>query len=860
MAQDDRGDSDPKVGQGYGAERASTEALNFTEQLGEDILADLQRSGLQPESLRARALTESERAAANCGNSVRGYVIPYYGLNGDPLPFYRVRILNPEAEHGVRYKQPRKTSNHLYFPLSFRKCLESWCKLHSHLKMFIITEGEKKAACAIQAGFPAVALGGVDSWRSRTLLLPKDTELYSGKTTGKLRARLPSTGTVISETATLAQGLGDLIDLALQMQLTPIIIFDSDYEGTMKAEVQRAATMLAYEFRYLGLTSNKIKQIILPDLGSGKTGLDDLLTTGPTGQAWLFERIREVYEDRSAFPKHPNTRGFLNVQLENQQSRKDCQQVSAVVLTELDTRGMRLREEATGEPFYYDGRTHRLMPAIILDKDGKVMHKSTFGTLLYQEFGLSGNDKKVLTWLASQYGGEEPITSVTPRKVVALITEKEDPKNPDGIAFQAGDSQYFAISPSELEPVRLVDNGTYGILFEQGQVEPLDTERVLELFEEYNSHQRMPVWWVDTIVDTNIGKVFVDDDGGDIPESGTHMRLYAALLFYISPFLSRWKGLQLPVEITIGEAGSGKSSLYNLRLSILTGRPSLRNLPTDIRDWYSSITNAGGMHVIDNVHFGNKGLRQQMSDEICRLVTEPNPSIELRTLYTTSGQTKLPVSVTFAMTAIQMPFTNQDIMQRAAVFQTGSLGKPPDGDWVIRQLERHGGREAWVAHHLVFLHRFLKLAEKKWSPDFQTDHRLSHLEQCMTLAAQVLGIPTGFLSQTMKQLQSSSIEEADWTASGLKAYVDELRMHLTPHQIEKFRFSSAEIASWSEGHPEFGENHILVNPRKLGRYLMSHRTAAQKMFGIVQKGVQSNKVIYGLEPNWLMNPNEHFQA
>lgn len=826
-------------------------------------LDDLRRSGLSPTDMLVRDLTASEKAATGCSSRTDGYVIPYFSLRGSPLPFYRVKVLTTDLENGVKYKQPRKTPNHIYFPPGFYTCLVRWCKEHSSAPIVVITEGEKKAACAVKLGIPCVALGGVDSWRSRTLVLPKDTELYSGGSKKEVRATLPATDISIPEIAQLATGFGELIDVIQQHTITPVIVYDSDKLGTLKADVQRAATSLAYELRFLGIPSHRIKQVIVPDLTAGTSGeagqaqgkasekaaLDDYLLHPKFGPKDFVVRLERAFNDPKAFPKHPNPKGFINAQLEGVVGRKDAQQIASVVLSELDARGLRLRDSATGQPFYYDGVTHKLMPAVLIDRGGNVLHESIFGTLLYQEFGLSGNDHRVLVWLASQFTGEDPIKEVQPRRVITLVTEKEDPTNPDGIAIQCSDSAFFAISPDPKKPVTLKVNGSDGLLFEQNQVEPLDADRVLELFDEFleraKERGRLSPWWFETLADSNMGKG-LEGSFDALSESGKRMREYAMLLFYVSPFLQRWRGIQLPVELMLGEAGSGKSSLYSLRLQVLTGRPQLRNLPTDIRDWQASLANAGGLHVVDNVHFSNRDLKQRISDEICRLITEPSPSIEMRKLYTNADQVRIPVSVTFAMTAIQMPFQNGDLIQRAAVFQA-SPGKLPDGDWVQKQLDTRGGREAWFAHHLVFLHLFLKYATAEgWSGEFKTEHRLAHLEQSLTIAAKVVGIDYQHIGSTMKDIQIQTLTESDWTLNGLKAFIEFSTKDLNDNSAAKWRFTAGDISSWAQLESEHADNPMITNSRKIGRYMSSNRAALQRVLGIQTYGVMGNKVLWGL--------------
>lgn len=643
------------------------------------VIRDLKRSGLEARDIQARALDLTERAMCGLPMRAEGYVIPYFDISGSPLPFYRTRILNADyATNGIRYKQPRKTPNHIYFPRAFRQTLHRYIQIHNSSRVLIITEGEKKAACATKLGFPSIALSGVDSWRSRTILLPEDTEFYSttqvdggredGRQRGRgrppgqsgpIKARLPSSDTSVPELVTLAQGFGDVIDTITQFNLYPIIIFDSDRAGTLKAEVQRAATMLGYEFVYLGIHANRVKQLILPSLKSSqhdivnananrgiqdedaesesKTGLDDFLMQH--GPEELQRRIDLILNDPTAFPRHPNPKGFISTQLQNRMSRKSMQQVASMILTELDASGMRLRDKATQLPYYYDRQTAHLIPVQLSTK--LPFHELAFGTLLYQRYGVSANDAKVLIWLASQFTGEEPIEDITPHRVHTLITEREDARpNCQGVALQVSDSQFLAVTGSRDpgDALRVHTNGGLGLLFERDQVEPLDVDQVLEHFDHQLSEAReagyLKPWWIEVLNETTIG-LHMEHDLNDEPDDeglisphlqkkfiltdqGRVMRTYASLLFYISPFLLRHRGLQLPIELTIGPPGSGKSSLYALRLQISTGRPLLRNIPTDIRDWQAGLAHVGGLHVTDNVHFLNKELKQRISDELAQ--------------------------------------------------------------------------------------------------------------------------------------------------------------------------------------------------------------------------------------------------
>jgi hypothetical protein len=569
----------------------------------------------------------------------------------------------------------------------------------------------------------------------------------------------------------------------------------------------------------------------LPDLK--KVGLDDFLVS-KTSEA-LEDLVQEVLNKRSAFPRHPNPKQYVNGKLQHRLSRKDAQAVSLAILSELDARGFRIRSKATQLPYFFDETDHRLMPAALLHRHGEPLHESPFGEFLYKNYGLTAGDSKILTWLASQFTGEDPVGVAEPRRVLTIA-----PENPDCIALQISDSQFVMVSPDPDNPIEVLSNGSQGILFEQDQVEPMEPGGLLQAYNRLSAKPLKP-WWPQVLKTINTPKT-----------KSEQTRLITALLYYISPWLNNWRGADMPVEMLVGEAGSGKSSLCELRLTILTGRPVLRNAPTDIRDWHASIANSGGLHVIDNIQFTNKDLRQRISDEVCRLVTEPDPHVEMRRLYTTASQARMPVNVAFAFTAIKQPFTNQDIMQRSSVFDLLALTGAKDGYWVEHQLEKHKGRTNWLAHHLLFLHRFLRgvVHDGLWDPEYEATHRLTHYEQCLIVAAEVLGLNSDWIVEGLAEATDKSLSEADWALEGLKVFAAQS----INDKDKRSRFTCGDIASWAMSHEEYSDCHQLTNPRRLGRYIQSHQHTIQRLTGITEIGHTNNRKLFsttkGLKGNF----------
>lgn len=805
--------------------------------LTDKVVTDLAKSGLEPKHVAARTVTTAELAATRTASSAAGgYVIPYFDIYGKPVQFYRIRMFDQDP----KYKQPYGEPNHIYFPPELPRLLAQ------KPNYLLIVEGEKKAAAACRKGFPAIAVTGVDSWRNRMLLLPEDTQFnqIAGKKT--VQAKLPSgsdNSIQVMDTGPLAVGMKELIDYLVFHKMQAIIVYDTD-NGVIKPAVQTAAAKLGYELRYRGLPISHIRQIMLPGRRDQKVGLDDYLMDPIHGGVSNFASlVRECKAKRVAFPRHPNPKVFVSTKLQkSKMNRKEAQDVALAVLMEMEARGKRLRSEATNDLFYFDEVTHTLME-VFLGNIRIPLHETSFGAFLYREFNLGSNDRRVLEWLASQFTGEP---TVFPAKTHRVLAKPVDLR--DCIAYQTSDSDFVIITPDPEEPFIACKNGDYGILFEQGQVEPVDIRELeVRFYKHLDATPQM--YWSNVLAGMNFRDPTVFAENSELRATADQTRLLAGLLFYMSPWLLRWRGTQLPVELVIGEAGSGKSTLYSVRQQVLVGRPKLRNMTNDIKDWYAGISKTGGLYVMDNVHFvgGAKDYRQRLSDEFCRLVTEPDPHVELRKLYTTNDIASIPVTCTFAVTSIEQPFFNVDLIQRAAIFEMDAIKKNHDADWANRMMSLAGGRIGWVAHHLEVLHKFLKMAitDRQWNPYYKATHRLANYEQCLTLMARVFGLPYDWIPHALEIHTSEQMSEADWTMQGIKDFVEEQRAKY-PDKVARLRYTVQDIVTWAEMHDRHSKNGKLTNPYSLGRYLASHKESLSNTLGFYTAGKQANRQQYGI--------------
>jgi hypothetical protein len=768
-----------------------------------ELREDLERSGVEPGLMRVRPLGPNEIYATGSPANSAGYVIPYFDWRGKPIPFYRVRLFNQE----VKYRQIANQPNHIYFPPGFFALIQD-----PKCKAIILTEGEKKAGAAVQQGIACCAVGGVDSWRNRIVYVPKGSSVAQGNK-GAIVAKLPSGTETQERFDSIAQGMLDLINIVLQKDIPLVIVYDTDNYGRTVPEVQAAAASLGFELRFRGIPPRNIRQLNLkpgPQFTGEKCGLDDFLCHSTLGKEAFLKQLQGVLDARTAFPRHPNPKAYVNKRLQRtRMPRSDMQALSTAILCDLDCRGQRLRCPDDGRLYYFQKSRHQLIPVHFNMQRG--FANSPFGVHLYQDYNLGGSDHRIMEWIETQFTGEEPITDVDPERVITV--------RGDTIYYQISQGRSLKISPSNIE---FVDNGTDDILFEADVVEDLNEERLQKAIEELNEKhpKTLPAYWYSTLKEARIPET--ENDAA---------RKVLALMYGISPWFYRWRGTQLPIEMMIAEPGSGKSTIFELRLDILTGQPRLRNAPRDMRDWTASVAATGGLHVTDNVNLSNSQLRQELSDEICRIITEPNPTIEARKLYTDNELVQTPVKTVFAITAVRQPFNNPDILQRSIItyLDKGDGEVHYEADWEKRQLARFGGREGWIGYHAVLIHRLLKLIQSKWNTAYRASFRLINVEQLLRLSAELHGWDSDWIAPYLETTRDRAVASADWALEGLSDFVKEVQ---PPMDDPRRAFPAATISEWARDHPDYKMCTVLVSSRQLANYLKQHKNLVARIAGI----------------------------
>ena len=225
-------------------------------------LEDLRNSGLNDKTIAEGGFTSltAEQTKTILGfEAGPGMGIEYPRLNNEP-PFIRVKPDKPSKDkkgRPAKYLTPRGTGNHLYILPFVQEVLKN------PTFPILITEGEKKAAKAVQEGYYCIALPGVWCFRQ-------------GK--GDRKRPIPDL---------------DLIEWGGRIVY---ICFDSDLAEN--ENVLHAESVFAREMEQRGAT---VRVARLPDGPKGeKVGLDDFLVAhGEQGKAELDKLIDAAEEPQN---------------------------------------------------------------------------------------------------------------------------------------------------------------------------------------------------------------------------------------------------------------------------------------------------------------------------------------------------------------------------------------------------------------------------------------------------------------------------------------------------------------------------------------------------------------------------------
>ena len=246
-------------------------------------LADLRRSGLSDGMIAAMQLESLDRNGlsqrldrSDIDSDDSGYVIPYFDAQGNLLRSFNCRLhkgisRNDSSGKRMKYCKPMKTDNLIYFPPGF-------AALYAKNKYIVITEGEKKAAKAVQDGFPCVAIGGVWNWFDNA---KRNAEKLEGL---KISYRTRPLDTL----------------LAMAMERKVVLLFDSDAQEN--EQVRAALRVLSDALLYHTNGWVRASWVPAPDI-TKKYGIDDFLML-PNG-VQEFQSLIDTELTKASSPLSP---------------------------------------------------------------------------------------------------------------------------------------------------------------------------------------------------------------------------------------------------------------------------------------------------------------------------------------------------------------------------------------------------------------------------------------------------------------------------------------------------------------------------------------------------------------------------
>jgi Domain of unknown function (DUF3854) len=787
-------------------------------------MATIKAAGIRP--------VPPDRLPEYARNATSSYIIPYFDLKGQPIKgFYRTRWLPAVRLNGreVRYNQPPESGTHLYLPPPPIVDPKRWTEhdQHGNYEPLWLTEGEKKALKAAQEGFLCAGLGGIYSWRRNSAKVPKD-KVKESKDGKYLIVPVDKETGADTEGKALSDTAPELTEIPLAHRVV-YIVYDAD--PTLNSNVDIAAFELAMWLYEKGAEPYRV---VLPGGGYNghKVGLDDFL------KAHGASELRRLAHDpeRTKFPKHPLTDRWIQKQLNSQNKRPTVIKVARAVIAGLDYDGDRYVDE-NNTYYYFDRRVHEMHDFGLSTTDVRQLRNTTFGRVLINEYGVLSSDSSALSAIADSFAKWEPIRQIKPRTIIHATRLQN---GQDVLYFQVSDSRIARVSA---DSITFVNNGHEGVLFRSGMTAPVDEEAIQDYLATHGRPQNL---WLKALQEFNV-KAF---PGGFLDKRQSVLLL--AALFHLSPWLKRWRGMMLPFELAIAEPNSGKTVLYNLRRGILTGSRSLDNTPTDMRSWYAQLAQAPAMWVCDNLGDIKRDMREPMSDELARLITDDDPHADTRELFTTSDIARIKLDCTFAATAIRNPFWKPDILQRSLIFNMSAIpAGDRDSDWCGEHLER---RADWVGEHLLSIQRFFYLVRQGWVSHYRSGNRLSQFEQGVKVMLKALGhgADAEYIGSHVQDVIQTSIADHDPTMDALRTFASEWF-----EASGRPTAALSDVVDWAQEDMEgrFVRLKTVKSANALSRYFTAHEYDIQHSAGLKTTWIGKHMHILPAVPPATINPN-----
>jgi hypothetical protein len=114
----------------------------------------------------------------------------------------------------------------------------------------------------------------------------------------------------------------------------------------------------------------------------------------------------------------------------------------------------------------------------------------------------------------------------------------------------------------------------------------------------------------------------------------------------------------------------------------------------------------------------------------------------------------------------------------------------------------------------------------------------------MGLMAEVLGLDGSWIPQYLASTVDKTLEETDWTFEGIRSFVDQMGMHYY-HQTGPGKHVTCQaISEWAQNEEDFQKCDMLINPRRLARYMDAHKSTIAISCCLVEDGKRNNRKVY----------------
>jgi hypothetical protein len=227
-----------------------------------------------------------------------------------------------------------------------------------------------------------------------------------------------------------------------------------------------------------------------------------------------------------------------------------------------------------------------------------------------------------------------------------------------------------------------------------------------------------------------------------------------------------------PILLLTGEGGSGKSTYFELLLSLLLGEPAmLQGLPTQERSLITLLTNSS-IAALDNVDGAglDRSDRSSVIDLICQAST--GAKISIARLYNNNVLDSYRLRLHTFFTCRVNPFDRDDVMRRTIELRMATpAGDGPDKDAIVKSLLAN--RAAMLAEVLLRLQNIVRAHSQIGNAEFDTVTKMKEYEKFTYVCAAY----EGSLSET-KDLWTSYVQRYQRSITETDPLVHAVRLWL----------------------------------------------------------------------------------